>query len=647
MSKSNSSVKNEILGSSELANSPNSPNIPMSPPGQSRKQSLVGSIKKIVKRKKEKDSTKEEELTENLAEMAPKKVFSSNAMSLSTSGSKNSRKPGASIIIETFNSKLKELYRVYISIIGNLVLLGVILLLQQGVNIPLPTTLSLSITCVLIEVIIITANQLTLNALNDAAAAYFGYIICQKKGLSLAVCGFVQCSTFQKLSFANKLSLNSSCHRVLSQIPILWGILSVMICLSPFVATAILHETVPTDLGNIPCVTYQEYGMPGDRGWPTWEVSSGAGEFLFGSSLGYLRSEQDVPITQAIIPPQILYDLDAGGVVLGDGFIMDISSHCQCAFSLSDASLMSLNVSQANAPTLRNQFMSIYPQPGMASLFTVSSSEIQILSAFSGADYCAGNNKTNPSAPVCVTTVSNYYNAQILAEYMSANTYASLTPKASSLSKLRSKGDIQNWLYPAFISIFEGNPSVLKFPPSIPGAINPVLWWMSPNLQSVDPVFMDAGIETLMAILITSGIQRTYPITGSSCPGYVVIDENTKVWLADYGMTLSYVIIFSQLGLSLVSLIGFLPWLFSKEPIGPGVRFVKSPTYFTVLVASSNSIARSNCFGNAPEHVIWQGTDIILRLGEQAATRADPELGHIVIDRPRMVSYLQHGKWYY
>ncbi|KAJ3273630.1 hypothetical protein HDV01_004239 [Terramyces sp. JEL0728] len=645
MSKSTSSGKNDILESSEMINTPTSPTSP-APPPQPR-PSLVGSLKKIVKKKKEKDITKDDEPTENFAEMAPKKVFSSNAMSLSTSGSKNSRKPGAAIIMETFNSKLKELYRVYISIIGNLVLLAVILLLRNGINIPLPTTLSLSVTCVLVEVLIITANQLTLNALNDAAAAYFGYIICQKKGLSLAVCGFVQCSTFQKLSFANNLSLNSSCHRILSQIPVLWGILSIMICMSPFVATAILHETVPTDLGQIPCVAYQEYGLPGDRGWPNWEVSSGMGEFLFGSSLGYLRSEQDVPTTQVIIPPQILYDLDAGGVVIGNGFVMDVSSHCQCAFSLSDSSLMALNVSQSDAPTLRSQFMSIYPQPGMASLFSTSSSKITILSAFSGADYCAGNNKTDPSVPVCFTTVSNYYNAEILAEFMSANTYASLTPKSSLLSKLLAKGDIQNWLYPAFINIFEGNPSALRFPPSIPGAINPVLWWMSPNLQSIDPVFMDTGIETLFAILITNGVQRTYPISGTSCPGYVVIDENTKVWLADYGMTLSYVIIFSQLGLSLLSLGGFLPWLFSKEPIGPGVRFVKSPTYFTVLVASSNSIARSTCFGNAPEHVIWQGTDIVLRLGEQAATRADPELGHIVIDRPRMVSYLQHGKWYY
>ncbi|KAJ3256562.1 hypothetical protein HK103_005305 [Boothiomyces macroporosus] len=646
MSKRNSSAKNEILGSAELANSPDLSSPPLSPPANTTRQSLVGSIKKIVKRKKDNDQ-KDDEPIANLAEMAPKKVFSSNAMSLSTSGSKNSRKPGAAIIIETFNSKLKEPYRVYIAIIGNLVLLGVILFLQNGINIPLPSTLSLSITCVVIEVIIITANQLTLNALNDAAAAYFGYIICQKKGLSLAVCGFVQCSTFQKLSFANKLSLNSSCHRILSQIPVLWAILSLMICLSPFVATAILHETVQTDLGEIPCVTYKEYGLPGDRGWPNWEVSSGIGEFLFGSSLGYLRSEQDVPVTQAIIPPQILYNLDAGGVVLGNGFIMDISSHCQCAFSLNDASLMALNVSQSDAVTLRNQFMSIYPQAGIGSLFSATSSEIDILSVFSGVDYCAGTNKTNPSVPICRTSVSNYYNAEVIAEYMSANTYASLTPKASSLSKLLQKGDIQNWLYPALTNILEGNPSALKLPPSIPGAINPTLWWASPNLQSIDPVFMDAGVETLFAILFTNGIQRTYPITGTSCPGYVVIDENTKVWLADYGMTLSYVIIFSQLGLSLLSLIGFLPWLFSSEPIGPGVRFVKSPTYFTVLVASSNSVARSNCFGNAPEHVIWQGTDIVLRLGEQAATRADPELGHIVIDRPRMVSYLQHGKWYY
>jgi hypothetical protein len=49
---------------------------------------------------------------------------------------------------------------------------------------------------------------------------------------------------------------------------------------------------------------------------------------------------------------------------------------------------------------------------------------------------------------------------------------------------------------------------------------------------------------------------------------------------------------------------------------------------------------------NAQTHMIWQALDVIVRIGESIQTVSE-EVGHVAMDKPKLVRNLVNGKKYY
>jgi hypothetical protein len=113
-----------------------------------------------------------------------------------------------------------------------------------------------------------------------------------------------------------------------------------------------------------------------------------------------------------------------------------------------------------------------------------------------------------------------------------------------------------------------------------------------------------------------------------------------------YSVIVGVSILAFQLLVTIVSLFAFVPWFLSEHPVGPGVRAMREDIYFTTLL---NSSALNNGFHelcNAQTHMIWQVLDVIVRIGESIHTVSE-EVGHIAMDKPKLIRNLVNGKKYY
>jgi hypothetical protein len=160
-----------------------------------------------------------------------------------------------------------------------------------GLTIPIPYKVTEKIGAILIGLLLYVSNIITIGAANEGLAVYFGRQITSKRGYSIAICGFWNASPFQKLTFANELSLSSKCRKQLSRLSYVWIMLSAMKIFIPFSAISLTQDVGRTMDGTTSCIEYSQYGVPNDRVWPNINVTVGTAEYVFGSALGYLRSE--------------------------------------------------------------------------------------------------------------------------------------------------------------------------------------------------------------------------------------------------------------------------------------------------------------------------------------------------------------------
>ena len=67
--------------------------------------------------------------------------------------------------------------------------------------------------------------------------------------------------------------------------------------------------------------------------------------------------------------------------------------------------------------------------------------------------------------------------------------------------------------------------------------------------------------------------------------------------------------------------------------------------YFTALLADSNLSDNLKGLCNAPTHAVWQSLDIVVRIGESIMTQ-DEEIGHITMDKPKVVRPMVNARRY-
>ena len=548
-----------------------------------------------------------------------------------------------STLIKIMHSKWAILSLAY-----NTFLLAICFKMNTGFTIAVDSSFSSSFGCIAFEMMFIVATFATQEALNDGASAFFGYQICSRKGLSAAVCGFYFEHPLNKTLFANSLLLSSKVKKQLTWLSVLWVLLYLFEWVLPLTPIGIEAEGLRTNAGAVPCVVYGQDYAPYERLMPTVVYESGVSEVIFGSSLGILRSEvPGVNITTAVIAPQIIGAVSDGDTILGKGFTIDISTTCTCQHLTAASDLVSAqHMLLADATNLYNAYSTLNNAFGIASRVYSSSTEITIITALAGTPLCGGVNGTTTLAPVCNTTMQNHYFAEIMVSYMTDGTPASIAAKSVGIISTTDAADISTWASTAITNVLGGVVSASSLPNLVPGVMNPLFWWTTPNLIAIDFALLDAGIETMFAILFRGSVQRTYSAKGTSCTsnvhhvGYSVVTFNGSFfWVAVFCLCI-------QLAISLIAVIAFLPWILSERPVGPGVRLIRDKSYCITVITQSSLLDDAVDLSNAPSASVWQLLDVDVRLGESLNTVGDPDYGTMILDVPRRVLPFKNGKNY-
>ncbi|KAH9244035.1 hypothetical protein BASA81_018591 [Batrachochytrium salamandrivorans] len=563
----------------------------------------------------------------------------------SMSSSLTSQYPFAREISETFSTKLSEMRWCGIALVFNGICMYYVLQMSSGIAFPLAPEVVTSIGCVLVELVLLISNIITFRALDDGASAWFGSCLTFPKGFSLSVCGFFQASSFSKWSFAAQLSLNSTCRSLFSRISVIWIILEMMKWLTPISATAMSGSSLHMDSGKVECIVYSQSGAPFDRQWPTVSTEAGFAELIFGSSLGILRSETSANQTTFVMSPQIIGVVNDGDTIIGSGFLTNIQTSCNC-ISNNITGVMSAGLSNTTAAELLAAHGTLGFDLGIASNIDLSKNltKITIKTMLSGTLICGGRNATY--VPICTTVLSNHMKGTVIMSYMTDGTTASIAPNKVGIRSIDGVADIQTWLSAATTTILGGITTAIPLPSTIPGVLNPLLWWASPNLMTVDPALIEGGIETMFSILLRAAIQRTYSAHGDVCGRNIAVEARSIITMSAYGVNVAFCILSFQLAVSVLATLAFIPWLRSSRPIGAGVRAVKEPVYFTTLLNSSSVCQGFDQLCNAQIHAIWQHLDVVVKIGEPIGSHSE-SIGRISMDRPKLITWMTNGKRYF
>ncbi|KAJ3298045.1 hypothetical protein HDU79_000896 [Rhizoclosmatium sp. JEL0117] len=388
---------------------------------------------------------------------------------------------------------------------------------------------------------------------------------------------------------------------------------------------------------------------PVDRNWPNLDTEGGVGEYVFGSSIGVMRSEVGgVNITTAQYPPTLISGLNDGDTIEGLGFTVDISSTCDCASGIDAAALAAVGVdsSQANA-TVAN-FLQLNQKMGLTFGVVHDDTSVTISNVFSGVDLCGGNDANTYLPLVCSTTMQNHQVALLEIQFMTDGTSASIAPNIVNLVSSQGPADVKTWLSFAMNAILNGPTSSYLTPPTVPGSVSPLLWWTTPNLIAIDRAAVEAGMETMYSILFKAAIQRTYTPVATQCIRKNTVNSHQStigMQLTGYYITLGMLSI--QMGITIFSIIAFIIWFISPNPIGPAVRATHENIYLMTLLTSSPHLGIGiNELCNAETYAIWQRLDVVCRIGESLDT-LEEEVGKIIVDKPSLVRPIQNGKKYF
>jgi len=564
--------------------------------------------------------------------------------------------PGSRDISEPLVAKAKHMKMTFFALAINAVILIVLAkdlssedpftgLLLPGVK---PST-ALHVAGVAIFYVLQICSSVTQAALEEATNVLFGYLFCGNKGLSLAAIGFAHTSTFEKAGFCNKLPLKSKIRSPLLRYSFVYMILGLFSIFTIFIATDIVLETVTIANDSCACVHATDGNEVLDRGWPTMDVEAGVAEYVFGSSIGRLRSEEPVSITEAIYPPSIISVVDNGDTIEGAGFSALIASNCSCA-DIDDADyLLSLNVDKDQLSNMTRLYKELLNAPGYSAGLTNTSEDIKITNIFSGLNLCGGSSDLNLPF-VCETHITEHKRIQVVAKFMTDGTPASIA--VDRVDRIVGPDGIDG--YPASLdrlahglnAVMNGPVSSYNLPITFPGSLPPLLYWTSPNLISPDRGIFDGGVETFYAILFKAAIQRTFPLEGGICSRTNLNkDISTSLTLGTLGKQLLYIQIVSQLVVCFYCLGVFILWARESRPIGPGIKLMDSVAYFLVLLNCSPTSEGLSDFANSEVFEIWHHLDHKQRVGEDLSS-VEEETGQITLDVPGRVLFFNQERRY-
>ncbi|KAI8913346.1 hypothetical protein EDD86DRAFT_187862 [Gorgonomyces haynaldii] len=547
---------------------------------------------------------------------------------------------------ESYTMKLMAMRWVFVALAVNGLFLYAINSLMHTLTLDFGGEILVHAAPVVIEVWMHISHYVTSMALYDGLGHFVGYLLTRPDGFSLTACGYVQSSFLEKLQFADKLSFRSTVRKFLQRVSYIFIFHNIVLILTIFCSTALTVTPNREDRGVASCIIYGQQGKPTDRGWPTIQVAMGLGELIFGTSLGYPRSEMAVDNTTFLMSPQLVDAISDGQAIIGLGYQTSLFTSCSCIHNVTVSELVDAGLDATNASLVVNGFVSIENAPGLVNVLSYSGDTMQIMSLVTGVNVCGNSLNGKTPLPVCFTKFDHHKRAMIYTEMITDGTTASVAPKLSTLRETKDKADMY-WMYMAYKNIFGGDFSVIPTPSSLPGATNPLFWWTTPDMRVVSASAIDAGMETLYAIIGRSAIQRTFSVSGTTCLKNELSLTAEDITMSRSGAQVGIAFISVQFIVTFVAMLGFVPWFILQNPIGPGIRLVMDRIYFTVMTSgpmSSGAIKGMN--GSMESHYIWSKLDLVVRIGEAKSTAEDPEFGTIIVDKPKYVTALSRAKCY-
>ncbi|ORY38822.1 hypothetical protein BCR33DRAFT_768968 [Rhizoclosmatium globosum] len=553
-------------------------------------------------------------------------------------------------ITETWSTIIKKMKWSILSVLLNGCLIVLLDQARSGVVISIQASLVNQFGGIILLVVLLVCNVVCIWSLSEAGSCVAGFHLSKKHGFSFAVCGFMQASSFQKVTFSQSLSLTSKYRKMLSRAAFLWVALEAIKVLVPISAIALSASRYASYNDVSDCIYFVQGSKtkPVDRNWPTLDAESGVAEYVFGSSLGIMRSETSVNITTAMFPPALISVVNNGDVIQGLGVSVDISTSCKCSKNLTSAGLVAAGVDPSHVDQVLQEYLNLNRMPGITFGVITNNDSIVISNLFSGYGLCAGLNPILSQPLVCSTTMNNHQQRLLEISFMTDGTTASIAPNVVSSVAVIGPADVKTWLSFAVNALLNGPVSSYLTPATVPGSLGPLLWWTTPNLIGIDRALVEAGMETMYAILFKGAIQRTYIPKGTQCPRKNLISSTqSRIAIMQSGYIASVVFLAIQMFASIISILAFSLWLFSPSPIGPAVRACQEPVYLITLLQSSANIGMGlNDLCNAETYAIWQRLDVKCRIGESITT-IEEDIGKIIVEKPSLVRALKNGRRYY
>lgn len=139
------------------------------------------------------------------------------------------------------------------------------------------------------------------------------------------------------------------------------------------------------DAGTLSCIVYGQDGEIYDRGWPELETEMGVGEYVYGSSLVIMQSENGTPNSTFIFSPQLIDTCRDGSTLNGGGFTTTIATNCTSASSSSLNDLVYAGVDSSVVSSFKLKLDEMIQGAGMAvSLVQVGNHSILITHSLVG-----------------------------------------------------------------------------------------------------------------------------------------------------------------------------------------------------------------------------------------------------------------------
>ena len=126
-----------------------------------------------------------------------------------------------------------------------------------------------------------------------------------------------------------------------------------------------------------------------------------------------------------------------------------------------------------------------------------------------------------------------------MIEYVTDGTTASIAQKFATTRSVDHEADLNVWAYTAMENMFGQGVTQIPLPSQVPGTLTSLLWWASSDLMSIDPAFVEAGLETMMTIVFRAGVQRSYSTAGNACIRDIVDETQTTIIMQQHGVDAS------------------------------------------------------------------------------------------------------------